>query len=251
MCTLTLIPDEQGYTLTMNRDELRSRDEAGLHRARIGSVYASFPVDAVAGGTWVGLNSQGVSLALLNCYQAPSVNVSSSRGNIIAKAIFGGTATEIYLSLTRLDVERYNPFDLVLVDRGRVHQFRWDRVEYHWRSRTFSKPLMFTSSSERLVQVEAYRKAQFSTWLDSGNSSREITQFHLSQEASRASDAVLMDREQVHTKSLVQIRVDSRVATLSYFNTETLSANRKLPETATASSKFFLNNRLEALEILA
>lgn len=249
MCTLTLIPEEHGYTLTMNRDERRNRDEAGLYRASVGSIDASFPLDKVAGGTWIGLNNQGVSLALLNRYQAPSIETPYSRGLIIRQAIFKGTVNEICEYLKYLDVEPYNPFDLLLIDRNRIHQFCWDRTTYQFSSSEYTQPLIFTSSSERLAQVSGYRKAQFSKWVKRADSSKTISQFHLSQEQGRAADAVLMAREQVHSKSLVQIRVGLQAASLRYFDIRARADDFRLREILCDQSEFSLSNCGESLEL--
>lgn len=236
MCTLTLIPEAQGYTLTMNRDEFKSRAEAGLRQHREGSVEASFPVDGVAGGTWVGVNDRGVSLALLNRYQAPSITDAKSRGNIIKNAIFKKSANDILAFLKALDVRSYNPFNLIMIDNHSVYQFHWDREEYRWDSRLLHQPMMFTSSSERFEQVSAYRQARFTKCLAERTASRNIEQFHLSQQPGRESDSVLMSREKVHTKSIVRIRVDSYSACLDYFDTESIFDNRVSLQSATHSN---------------
>ena len=72
MCTLTVYSGKKRCVVTMNRDELRTRKEAGvLHSKSINDIRFFHPVDLVSGGTWFGVNNQGVILALLNRYQAP------------------------------------------------------------------------------------------------------------------------------------------------------------------------------------
>ncbi|MGH1372674.1 MAG: NRDE family protein [Cellvibrionaceae bacterium] len=224
----------------MNRDELKTREESGLQNKKRNSVFASFPLDAEAGGTWIGLNSHGVSLALLNRYQAPSIRDAYSRGNIISNAIFEGSSREIISYLKHLDTERYNPFNLLLVDGNKVTKFHWDREKYAWNSHVMTNSMMLTSSSERLEQVSDYRKTKFSQWLDEYSNENPIDQYHLSQAPRRASDSVMMHRTLVHTKSIVQIRVDLHSASLDYFDTRSLKANQRVLGTPSARSELRL-----------
>lgn len=247
MCTLTLLPESQGYTLTMNRDELRSRAEAGLHQRREGAVAASFPVDAVAGGTWVGVNDQGVSLALLNGYQAPSIKDARSRGSIIASAIFKRSGNDILEFLKALDVHYSNPFSLIVVSGHQVSQFHWDRQSYRWSTQVLHQPMMLTSSSERFEQVLSYRQARFCSWLAERSGSNDVDRFHLSQQPGKASDSVRMSRERAHTKSTVQIRVGAETASLDYFDTQYLDENRTLSQPATQSKLFSLKSQTPVL----
>jgi hypothetical protein len=244
MCTVTLLTNPDGYTLMMNRDELRSRVEGELYRGLRNDVEASFPIDAAAGGTWIGVNHHGVSLALLNRYQAPinSNNNSVTRGKIIASALFTGGMNDVFSYLKNLDVDCFNPFDLLLVDRQSTYQFSWDRKNYSWVSHVASQPLMLTSSSERLDYVREYRHAQFLHCLDQGEDVKSLERFHLRQEVNCAADAVFMSRAKVHTKSIVKIRVNTEVGSLSYYDETMLTANQQLPSKAKADQNFMLKN---------
>ncbi len=242
MCTVTLLTNSDGYTLMMNRDELRSRAEGMLYSGQRNGVEASFPIDAAAGGTWIGVNHHGVSLALLNRYQAPTTSDSVSRGKIIAEALFAGGMTEVFSYLKNLDVDCYNPFDLLLVDRHSVYQFGWDRINYTQVSHEFSTPLMLTSSSERLESVCEYRRARFHHCLEQGESTADMDRFHLQQEVDCASDAVFMSRAKVHTKSIVKINVDVELAHLRHYDETLLTANKALPSEVKGEQKIPLKN---------
>ena len=90
MCTLTYLLNERGYELFFNRDEQRSRllaEPPKLNKVNK-SHGAIYPIDPQGGGTWIAVNEQGLSLALLNNYQAPlsnndNHNKSISRGQLI------------------------------------------------------------------------------------------------------------------------------------------------------------------------
>ncbi|GAA6173401.1 hypothetical protein NBRC116592_30710 [Colwellia sp. KU-HH00111] len=69
MCTLAYLLHENGYEIFFNRDEQRARSPAILP-AFYSSINAIFPVDPQGKGTWIAVNQQGLTLALLNNYQA-------------------------------------------------------------------------------------------------------------------------------------------------------------------------------------
>src|SRR6266567_2239609 len=82
MCTVSFLPNSQGFYLVMNRDEKRDRlaalppevIELECHRA-------IFPWEPT-GGTWIAANDAGVCLALVNWHR---VAEPASRGQLLPK----------------------------------------------------------------------------------------------------------------------------------------------------------------------
>jgi len=234
MCTVTYHPSGSGYRLMMNRDEKRSREEAGLFQSLDSAEpYLTYPVDAVSGGSWIGLNQWGVGAALLNRYQAVTIARPRSRGEIIPRALAGGEIAEVLALLRVLPVLEFNGFDLLLAYPGGVFHISWDGRRYRGQPLSMSQSLMLTSSSERLQSVSRYRYRLFRQWLASGE---EQSHFHWQQEPGQETSAVLLSRTQVHTKSIVSIVVERDVARLNYFPQQLLSANKpsKLSEALTS-----------------
>ena len=67
MCTLTIVPHEDGFQLGCNRDERLSRPAALPPQVHVaGSLLALFPTDVAGGGTWIGVNERGLVAAVLN-----------------------------------------------------------------------------------------------------------------------------------------------------------------------------------------
>lgn len=90
MCTLTIVSTENGLAITMNRDEQRTRAEIGTllsGRSEAHRLTYAYPLDGLHGGTWMGANSRGIVLALLNRYQDPTRPDAESRGLIISELI--------------------------------------------------------------------------------------------------------------------------------------------------------------------
>src|SRR5258708_6779477 len=117
MCTVTFMPRRAGYCLAMNRDEKRTRQQ-GLspsqrNIAGHNGIYPSEP----DGGTWIALNEQGVSLALINWYSVVdrAKTDSLSRGKVIPSVVNSSEWKCMQAGLNELLLERINPFRLICV----------------------------------------------------------------------------------------------------------------------------------------
>ena len=113
MCTIALLPGSPGHLLlASNRDELRTRARALLPDGPVdlGATRALFPVDADAGGTWVGGNACGVLMTLLNNYQAAAHHAPAaapiSRGVLVRELLACQT-----VEAARRDLERWQRTD--------------------------------------------------------------------------------------------------------------------------------------------
>src|SRR4029079_17631075 len=72
MCTVSIVPDGDRFTLMSNRDERRGRAVALQPTvATFGARAAIVPIDPVGGGSWLGVNDAGLVAALLNRHAAP------------------------------------------------------------------------------------------------------------------------------------------------------------------------------------
>lgn len=226
MCTLTIIPQQQGLLLTMNRDERRTRHEAGLHDAGL----LCYPVDGEAKGTWVGVNQYGVAMALLNRYQEPTREGAISRGHIIVDSLQQGQYDDVLAYMQQLDHSRYNPFDCVVAAVNGINHFTWTGSEFHHRVLPADQPLMLSSSSVKLEETLGHRRKLFNNWLDSRDPHKNIGQFHLYQKAGEESQSVMMSRELTHTKSFTQIHIDDLTCQLRYYDQQAIHANATLSD---------------------
>ena len=221
MCTLTLIPQKEGYLLTMNRDERRTRHEAGLFDA--GDIC--YPVDGEAKGTWVGVNQQGVAMGLLNRYQEPSRDGAVSRGHIIPEALQEGAYEHVVAFMKQLQADKHNPFDAVVVSDQGIHHFSWSGREFSFTEYEGVCPFMLSSSSVNLEDTLKYRQESFAQWTEHMGAESPIESFHLLQIKGMESASVMMSRELTHTKSLTQIEVSSANCALAYYDESAISPN--------------------------
>ncbi len=220
MCTLTAIQIADKIVVTMNRDESRDRDEAGILE-NIQSIHgprAVFPIDLQSNGSWFGANNCGVVLGILNRYQNPLKTNPISRGKIIPKALSLGGVEEILDFCGNLKVKNYNPFDLILVSTKHCYQFNWDSSDYHITPFDLEQDYIISSSSVDMEEVLAHRKKIFSEWTSQTGTKNEHTvlrQFHLHQQKNR-SHSVFMAREHSHTKSVCQAVISRSSCHLHY-----------------------------------
>jgi len=67
VCTVSIVPVVDGCRVMCNRDERRTRAVAQPPRTWPTEVsWATYPQDPVSGGTWIGVNDDGLVVALLN-----------------------------------------------------------------------------------------------------------------------------------------------------------------------------------------
>jgi uncharacterized protein with NRDE domain len=223
MCTVSIVPvGVDGFRLMCNRDEQLSR--AGgmapmLERAlRNDAIY---PRDPVGGGTWVGVNSEGIAVALLNRYEEDRVCRRGrllSRGRVTAEALECGRLDEVARFGQQLDATQFAPFRLVAASRHRLVVISSDGERADVTRREFVSPVMFTSSSLGDIRVGAVRRALFEQligerpelWL------ARQSRFHRHQWTKEPEISVLMARPGAATVSRSTIDVSSRAVRFRY-----------------------------------
>ena len=219
MCTLSLFQNNSELIITMNRDESRLRHEAGIKEHAFNGIHTLFPVDGLAGGTWFGINDTGVVMALLNRYQDPQKQGAPTRGQIIPMALVEGNYKQVIQHLNNIDFRDFNPFDLFLFSLENNHHFSWNGQVMTTNKHT-ENALQFSSSGLNTDVVLATRQARFKqqiplhkTW----QAATILTQLHLHQDPQDTSQSVLMDRPHTHTKSICQVRLNSRQSQFTYY----------------------------------
>jgi uncharacterized protein with NRDE domain len=85
------------------------------------------PVDATAGGTWLGYNEHGVLVAITNRWTGEGPAGERSRGLLVRDALGHDTAEDAVRRVERaLDGQRYEGFNLVAVDAAAALLVEWD-----------------------------------------------------------------------------------------------------------------------------
>lgn len=123
MCTLIALHrcvDRAGLLIAANRDEFYERPASGpaLRATPSGPIVA--PLDLRAGGTWLGVNAQGVFAALTNRPCTAPDPTRRSRGHVVMEALAAPTAEQAAEQLAAIPAAVHNPFNVFVADGHRA-----------------------------------------------------------------------------------------------------------------------------------
>jgi hypothetical protein len=221
MCTISFCPDSQGFYLGMNRDESLRRPVAlspEMHRAKdCSSIYPSEP----SGGTWIGFNDRGLSLALINWHPVPlrEENRVVSRGVVVKALLASDNIDQSRSALDGLPLRQMPSFRVIAIalrDRS-VSEFRWDQVQLlslkclwtaqHWFSSGFDEPTVQAKRAE-ICQNE-WQKTGAGTlpWM------RALHRSHLPE---RSVFSICMHGEKAATVSYTEIVLENGTGVMRY-----------------------------------
>jgi hypothetical protein len=224
MCTVTVVPDGDGFRMICNRDERRDRPAAlppTVHR--VGDRTAVYPVDPHGGGTWVGLNDCGLAVTLLNrtpeVGARPPASFARSRG-LIVPALLGCASLDAALSEAQgLEPSEFDLFRLLLVERMMAGILTSDGRTLSVETSNLTAPIFLTSSSlgDSLVEEPRHRLFESmvlskppSEWLDAQS------RFHAHRWRSQSAISVTMARGDARTVSRTFVQVTARGQRLRY-----------------------------------
>lgn len=173
MCTVTYIPQKEGFILTSNRDERITRRTSGhIVTREFNNVTVYFPQDLHAGGTWIAAAENGYSLCLLNGAFEPHVQkpVSKKSRGLMLLDFFSRREVDPQAFAGSYDFLGIEPFTLLFAchrDKRSLHELRWDGktpflsvlddAGHHiWSSVMLYKP-----------ETIAFRNESFQAWMQS------------------------------------------------------------------------------------
>ena len=222
MCTISWLPSEDGYQVRMNRDERRSRSSGVPPQViQIGGTKAIAPRDPEGGGTWIGVNDLGLTVALANVYPPgpPSPPADPrSRGLLVLDALEcpGGQAAMALVD--QADHGRFQPFHLLAFEPGQpVLAAVWDgqALAYHH----YERPgLVATSSSRDQRMAEEVRRGWFEAQAVShgGYTGVLLDRLHRSRHPQPGPWAVSMERSDAATVSMSTVLVEADSVSFAY-----------------------------------
>ncbi len=137
MCTIVILrrPDHRWPVLIgANRDEMIDRPwlPPGRHWPDRANVLAG--LDETAGGSWLGLNDEGVTAAILNRVGTLGPQPGKrSRGELVLEALDHADAVDAARALTELWPQAYRPFNMLIADNRDAFWMRSDghKVDAH------------------------------------------------------------------------------------------------------------------------
>lgn len=227
MCTVTWLQHEDGYEVLCNRDELHARKPALPPRfSERSGVRHLAPVDAEAGGSWIGVNEFGVTLCLVNHYPANNSLLRGveakkkyrSRGLLLTELLDCASPEIIAARLEHEKMERYPPFMLLAFGlRAPFRLLVWDEKTLRHKQLN-DADLPVTSSSFETDSVIASRRRVFNQHFSREKivSPEMLVRFHRSHEPERSAYSVCMHRADAETVSFTHVRVGRAQAELRY-----------------------------------
>lgn len=221
MCTVTHVPNSEGFLFTSNRDEAPSRSSSGLVTETIGGKHVSFPRDQGANGTWIAVSDHDQLVCVLNGgfvkhNHRPPYRLS--RG-IMALDFFGYDSAQDFIN--GYAFEGLEPFTLVIHDRGRWYDLHWDETSHNAKELIADEPHIWSSCTLYNPALQRQREKWFSDWLNANQpyTSDGILHFHHHAGTGDPENDVVMNRGNVvRTTSITHVRRQASSINLRYNN---------------------------------
>jgi hypothetical protein len=225
MCTVSIVPVGERIRIVCNRDEQRTRTAASppaIHPTDAG--HAIWPIDPQSGGTWIGANSAGLAMVLLN-RRTPPVRTSTfpliSRGVLIPHLLQWSTAVAVVDAANALPLHRFEPFTLAIVQERVVRTMTSDGARSTWSVQSLLDPLLLTSSSLGDDLVSRPRRRLFVRMLKRGGNPLDGQErFHRHSWPRHPEISVLMSRPEAATVSRTILDITPGGVTMRYMRVE-------------------------------
>jgi len=221
MCTVTFVARRRGYALGMNRDEQRSRAPGlppAVHPAGpLRSLHPSEPT----GGAWVGVNSLGVSFALLNWYSVPNRphDRPASRGTIVPALLATASPGDALRALHRLPLDATPPFRLIGVFPAtrEVLEWSWNQISLAHQHHPWQTAVWISSGSDE-PGAQHHRGAVFreACGQASAGTAAWLRRLHRSHQPRPGPYSICMHREEAVTVSYTEITVSGGLARMRH-----------------------------------
>ena len=124
LCTLIAIHRAvpgRWLVVAANRDEFFDRPSEGPAIRSSAEIPHLAPRDIRAGGTWLGLNKEGVFSALTNLSDPNPDKTRKSRGAVVTDSLRHSSAKEAASELIEIENGVYNPFNAFIADRENAY----------------------------------------------------------------------------------------------------------------------------------
>lgn len=208
MCTVTFVSTENQYIITSNRDESPSRSASEICKTENGII---FPKDKKAGGTWFAVNKNGNTIVLLNgafIKHSRKNNYRKSRGIIVLESI---EKDEIIEHLKTISLENIEPFTLIIFEKNRLYEFRWDEKEKFLKELNTSESHIWSSATLYDETAQLKRKNWFENFMKNHEKNAEnLFKFHTTKNED-TENGIVMKRPLVETISTTQINISENI----------------------------------------
>ena len=212
MCTVVFIPKGDKYFFASLRDESPLRPGAAVPDIyKEGDASILSPIDAMAGGTWLGATTSGTVIILLNGSfekHERKTNYRKSRGLIVAELLASNLLVENW---NLMDMQGVEPYTLVVWNEGNLFQLVWDGEQKHSVLLKSDRPYIWSSATLYDHQAKTYRNELFQQWIEMNTQVSSLSLFIFFKSFSDSKNGFLMNRnEQTKTLSytFIELQID-------------------------------------------
>jgi hypothetical protein len=221
MCTVVYIPGNGKQYFASLRDESPGRPKAiAPEKYTENDVSYLSPVDSQAGGSWIGVNTYGILIILLNGgfeNHEKKKFYRKSRGLIVTELLLSAMPV-IEWSLMNLD--GIEPFTLIVAADKNLFRLVWDGEQKQRINLDTDRPHIFSSSTLYTAQARAYRQDLFENWIAMYPPVTKLSLLNFFNTSTDKQNGFLIDRDgKTKTLSYTFLEIDPQVsAVMDYYN---------------------------------
>ncbi|WP_310556867.1 NRDE family protein [Flavobacterium sp.] len=221
MCTVSFVNNNGKIILTSNRDEQVIRPNAiAPEFYTINDKKILFPKDAKGGGTWFAVAENGNTIVLLNGakekHQFKTNFYQKSRGLIVLDLI---CANNILENWDEINLEKVEPFTLVVYEKNQLFQLQWNEVEKDKINLDTSEKHIWSSSTLYSKKIREQRSNWFYDFFKIKNniSETDLYNFHSNTQTDDAENGLVINRNNhLKTISISQIVIQDKNVIFEY-----------------------------------
>lgn len=220
MCTLTYIPKSDGFILTSNRDEAKSRKVASFPKYKtIEGQKVLFPQDGDAFGSWIATSKDRLVNLLNGAWEKYKHDppYRKSRGIVLLDSFKYNDFKDFSL---QYDFDNIAPFTIVCLDfknQLSIEVLRWDGKEHSIETLNPQEPHIFSSAPLYPESIRKEREKMFAEFLKSNDqiSAEDMVNFH--QFGGNENAPIKLDESHfVHTISITSVEKKANELCMQY-----------------------------------
>ena len=220
MCTVSFLPLENGFILTSNRDEQKSRQAnfPKTYHSKSGTVY--FPQDPKSGGTWIASSSTKMICLLNGAFKKHKHNppYKHSRGKVVLDAFDYPSFTDFRATY---DFSNIEPHTLIMIDFENdidVVEVKWDGNEKHISVKNNTETHIWSSVTLYPDEIIEQRESWFDNWITKNEFTvSAIKSFHKTGGTGDIKNDLLMQRtDELKTISVTSFKHQNKKTIMIY-----------------------------------
>ncbi|MEO5889896.1 MAG: NRDE family protein [Ferruginibacter sp.] len=230
MCTVIYIPAGKKKYFASLRDENPARPQALVPQIYpAGEISYLCPADALAGGSWIGVNTICKSIVLLNGGFENHLKKSvyrQSRGAIVIALL---RSEEPLIDWSLLDLNEIEPFTLILLDNEKLFELVWTGDQKRRRKMDATCAHIWSSSTLYDAEAKRIREALFRNWLINNPKITKFSLFNFFTVSSDQCNGFIINRnETIKTLSYTFLEISNKSqATMNYYDMQSMSYTGK------------------------